>query len=421
MNKREFLQIITSMGLTTAFWQDLAAFDTNQEYQTLSRLSNDEEKFWKHIRSLYELKPDYINLENGWYNIIPKPILKAYFEEIHKLNLEGTYYMRTRLFDDNIEVRKQLAQLVGCSYEELIITRNTTESIDTVIAGIDWKPGDEVIFNTQEYPAMIDMFKVQARRYGIVNKIISIPNDPKSDEEIVSLYEKAITPKTRVILVSHIINITGHILPVRKICDMARNRGIFTIVDGAHAVAHFDFKISDLNCDAYASSLHKWLSVPLGAGMLYLRKDRIKEIWCLFGETAYPDEDIRKLNHIGTHPAHTVLTIPASIEFYQKIGAKRKENRLRYVQEYWTSKVRGVPNIFLNTPSQSHRACGIANVGIQHIKPANLAKILLEKYKIWTVAIDHPEVQGVRITPNIFTTTDELDKLVAALIELSKK
>jgi selenocysteine lyase/cysteine desulfurase len=419
MEKREFLQTLLTMGLSTTFWKDLAAFDTQTEYKTLQDIQENE-KFWKHIRSLYTLKDDYINLENGWYNFMPKPILKAYFEQVEYLNREGTYYMRTRLFEDNIEIRKQLAKIVGCNYEELVITRNTTESIDTVIAGTDWKQGDEIVFNAQEYPAMIDMFKVISRRYGTVNKIISVPNNPQTDEEIVELYRKAITPKTKMILVSQMINITGHILPVKKICDMAREKGIFTIVDGAHAIAHLDFKISDLNCDAYASSLHKWLTVPLGAGLLYVRKEKIKDIWCLFGETAYPDDDIRKLNHTGTHPAHTILTIPACIEFYQTIGAKRKEDRLRFIQEYWTKKVRPLPNVILNTPEQSQRACGIANVGIKHIKPADLAKILLDKYKIWTVAIDHPEVQGVRITPNVFTTTEELDKLVQAITELNK-
>lgn len=418
MEKRTFLQTLLTMGLSTVFWQDLAAFNTDAEYKALSNI-HDDEKFWKHIRTLYTLKEEYINLENGWYNFLPKPILKAYFEQIEKLNREATYYMRTRLFEDNIEVRKQLATLTGCSYEELVITRNTTESIDTIIAGTDWKQGDEVIFNAQEYPAMIDMFKIQARRYGIVNKIISVPNHPQSDEEIVDIYRKAITPKTKMLLVSHIINITGQVLPVKKICDMARREGIFTIIDGAHAVAHIDFKISDLNCDVYASSLHKWLSVPLGAGLLYVRKEKIKDIWCLFGETGYPDEDIRKLNHTGTHPAHTILTIPDCIEFYKMTGIQRKEKRLRYIQQYWTEKVRNIPNIIINTPQQSERTCAIANVGIKHIKPADLAKILLNKYKIWTVAIDHPEVQGVRITPNIYTTTQELDTLVQALKELS--
>lgn len=419
MEKRTFLQTLFSMGFSTLFWQDLAAFNTQEVYQTLSD-TQDDEKFWKHIRSLYTLKEEYINLENGWYNFLPKPILKAFFEQVEKLNREATYYMRTRLFDDNIEVRKQLANLVGCSYEELVITRNTTESINSVILGMDWKAGDEVIFSTQEYPAMIDMLKVQARRYGIVNKIITVPNNPKNDEEIVELYEKAITPRTKMILVSHMINITGQILPVKKICDMARKHGIFTIVDGAHAVAHLDFKISDIGCDVYASSLHKWLSVPLGAGLLYVKKDKIKDIWCLFGETAYPDEDIRKLNHTGTHPAHTILTIPVCIEFYQKLNPKRKEQRLRFIQEYWTKAVRNLPNVIVNTPEQSERACGIANVGIKHIKPTELAKILLDKYKIWTVGIEHPEVQGVRITPNVYTTTQELDKLIQAITELSK-
>jgi selenocysteine lyase/cysteine desulfurase len=248
-----------------------------------------------------------------------------------------------------------------------------------------------------------------------VNKIISLPNHPTSDEEIVDLYAQAISPKTRLLMICHMVNITGQILPVRKIVDMAHQRGVDVIVDGAHAFAHLDFKIADLNCDYYATSLHKWLGCPLGAGILYVKKEKIKGIWPLFGETNFADDDIRKLNHTGTHPVHTDLTIADAISFHEKIGIQRKEARLRYLQAYWTKQVRSIAGIVVNTPADSQRACGIANVGIARMKPADLAKTLLEKHKIWTVAIDYANVKGVRITPHLYTSTAELDALVKAL------
>jgi selenocysteine lyase/cysteine desulfurase len=253
----------------------------------------------------------------------------------------------------------------------------------------------------------------------MVNKIISIPNHPKSDEEIVKLYEDAITKNTKLIMLSHMINITGQILPVKKICDMAHAKGVKVLVDGAHAIAHFEFKISDLNCDYYASSLHKWLSVPLGAGMLYVQKNNIEGLWPLFGEQGYATNDIRKLNHTGTHPMHTELTIPFAINFYQTIGAQRKEERLQYLKQYWTNKVASNPNIILNTPLDAHRSCAIANVGIKNMAPAMMAETLLKKYKIWTVAISYANVHGCRITPNVYTTIKELDQFVSALNEMS--
>ncbi|WP_435357049.1 aminotransferase class V-fold PLP-dependent enzyme [Emticicia sp. SJ17W-69] len=420
MNKRQFIKTFAASSLTLpVLGKKIDKALSKFEQQTPEEIAQNED-FWAEIRRAYRIKPDYINLENGYYSFAPQETLEAFIGHVREVNFQGSYYMRTRQFDDKAEVRKKLAVLAGCSHEELIITRNTTESLDTVIAGYDWKAGDEAVMAMQDYGAMLDMFKLQARRYGIVNKIISIPNHPKSDEEIVEIYEKAITPKTRLLMVCHIVNITGHILPIKKICDMAHAKGVDVMVDGAHAFAHLDYKISDLGCDYYGSSLHKWLSVPLGAGLLYVKKDKISKLWQLFGDMGYKDDDIRKLNHTGTHPVHTDLAIANAIDFHQKIGIQRKEARLRFLQEYWTKQVRDLPNIVLNTSADSQRACGIANVGIKTIKPADLAKTLLTQYKVWTVAIDYANVQGCRITPNIYTSTAELDTFVAALKELSK-
>jgi selenocysteine lyase/cysteine desulfurase len=288
-----------------------------------------------------------------------------------------------------------------------------------IIGGMNWQPGDEAVMAEQDYGAMLDMFKQVGRRFGVVNKIVSVPNHPSSDEEIVELYATAITPKTKLLMVCHMINITGQILPVQKICDMAHSKGVKVMVDGAHAFAHINYAIPDLHCDYYGASLHKWLMVPLGAGLLYVKKENIPAVWPILAEGGRKEDDILRLNHTGTHPVHTDLTIADAIDFHLKIGPKQKEDRLRMLQHYWTDKVRNVEGVVLNTPADPARACGIANVGISKMKPALLAETLLKKYRIWTVAIDYANVQGVRIAPSIYTTTHELDVLVNALKELA--
>jgi selenocysteine lyase/cysteine desulfurase len=327
--------------------------------------------------------------------------------------------MRTRQHDDKRRVSARLAAMAGCAPEELIITRNTTESLDTVIAGYDWKPGDEAVMAAQDYGAMLDMFALQARRYGIVNRVVSLPADPRSDDEIVRLYADAITPRTRLLMVCHMVNVTGQILPVRAIADMAHARGVDVMVDGAHTFAQLAFRVPDLGGDYYGASLHKWLGAPLGAGILYVRRDKIASLWPLYGDESVPATDIRKLNHTGTHPVHTDLAIEHAIDAHERIGAARKEARLRRLQQYWTSRVRGTPNVVLNTPADPRRSCAIANVGVTTMPPAELAKALFDRYRVWTVAIDMPTVRGVRVTPHVFTTTAELDVLVRAIKELA--
>jgi selenocysteine lyase/cysteine desulfurase len=419
MNKREFIRNMALAGLALPLSATgLDRFNKKYSAYAAPALAS-EEDYWLSLRQQYMLKPEYINLENGYYSIMPESTLSAYVEHVKKMNMDGSYYMRTRMGNDKQETRQLMADFLDCPAEEVIITRNTTESIDTVISGTDWKKGDEIIFALQDYGSVQDMFKQQARRYGTKNVIVSIPNIPLSDDEIVALYKNAMTPKTRLISLSHMINITGQILPVKKICGMAHRSGVKVLVDGAHAVGHFEFRIRDLDCDYYASSLHKWMGAPLGAGLLYVKKEHIPALWPLFGDSNFADNDIRKLNHTGTQPMHVELAIRNAIEFHNAIGTRRKEERLRYLQNYWTSKVRNVKGIRLNTPSDPARCCGIANAGIIKMKPAETARILFDKYRIWTVAIDSINVQGVRVTPHVFTTTQELDMLVSALLEIS--
>jgi selenocysteine lyase/cysteine desulfurase len=418
MDKRSFLKNLGMLPIAgVPLWQSLDSLIKQTSNVSAEVLAKDED-FWEAIRGGYKIKPDYINLENGYYCFLPQEILESYINHIREVNYQGSYYMRTVQWDNKKKIAAKLGELAGCTPEELIITRNTTESLDMIIGGQNWKPGDEAVMAEQDYGAMLDMFKQVEARYGVVNKIVSVPNHPASDEEIVNLYASAITDKTKLLMVCHMVNITGQILPVRKICDMAHGKRVEVLVDGAHAFAHINFSIPDLDCDYYGASLHKWLSVPLGAGILYVKKGKASKVWPLLGESGRTGDDIYRLNHIGTHPVHTDLTIANAIDFYLKIGRERKESRLRYLQTYWTSKVRNLPHIEVNTPADPTRHCGIGNVGIKGMKPQVLAETLLKEYKIYTVAIDGAGVHGCRITPNLYTTTRELDTFVEALKKL---
>ncbi|HWK03544.1 MAG TPA: aminotransferase class V-fold PLP-dependent enzyme [Puia sp.] len=421
MDKRTFLKGMAIAGLGAPLSRSALAEWVGRFGQEPAGSLADKEDFWAGIRGGYRLTPEYINLENGYYNIQPGEILEAFIGHVRAVNYEGAHYMRTVQFDNKKAVTAKLAALAGCSSEELIITRNTTESLDMIIAGYPWKQGDEAIMAEQDYGAMLRMFRQAERRHGIVRKVISIPNHPSSDEEIVDIYAKAITPRTRLLMVSHIVNITGQVLPVRKIGEMAHARGVEVMVDGAHSFAHIRHAIPDLQCDYYGASLHKWLSVPLGAGLLYVKKEHTEKIWPLLAEPDDSARGITLLNHTGTLPVHTDLAISDAIDYYTTLGAERKEVRLRYLQQYWTTRARTLPKVVVNTPADPARTCGIANVGIQGMKPADLADRLLHQYKIYTVAIDSPAagVQGCRITPNVFTLPEELDVLVRALKELS--
>lgn len=422
MDKRTFLKTFAlgSLSMPVTF-PALEQLIDSVQHVAPEKLAMDED-FWLQIRAGYRLKPDYINLESGYYCFMPQEILEGFIHHVREVNYQNSYYLRTVQFPNKKRVTEQLAKLADCDPGELAITRNTTESLDTIIGGIPWQAGDEAVMALQDYGAMLNMFDLQHERYGMINKKISLPNHPKTDDEIVHLYERAITPKTKLLMVCHIVNITGQILPVKKIIDMAHQKGVEVMVDGAHAFAQFRFSIRDLNCDYYGASLHKWLSAPLGAGLLYVKKEKIPKIWPLFAEGKLDNEqDIRKLNHTGTHPVHTDLAILNALEYYKRLGPERKETRLKYLQHYWTSKLRYTSGVLINTPSDPVRHCAIGNVGVEGLEPSKLAELLLKEYRIWTVAINRPGVKGVRITPNIYTTTEELDSFVEAILEISKR
>ncbi len=407
------------MGITASpFIGQIEKLVSSVEHLSPLQLAADED-FWATIRADYKLKPDYINLENGYYCFLPQQTLNHLIDHIKEVNYQGSYYMRTVQWENKKQVAEKLAAIVNCGTDELIITRNTTESLDTIIGGFPWQAGNEAIMARQDYGAMLNMFKQVERRHGIKRVVIDVPMHPQSDEEVVAAYEAAITENTKLLMVCHLINITGHILPIRKICDMAHAKGVEVMVDGAHAFAQIEVDMKALDCDYYGTSLHKWMSVPLGAGFLYVKKSKIAQIWPMFAEGDIQPDDVRRLNHTGTHPVYTDLAIANAIDYHNAIGLERKSARLRFLQNYWTDQVRDLGHIVLNTPKDRQRSCAIANVGIKGMKPADLSKTLLEKYKIWTVAIDGAGVHGCRITPNVYTSLQELDVFVAALKDMA--
>ncbi|MEE3108951.1 MAG: aminotransferase class V-fold PLP-dependent enzyme, partial [Pseudomonadota bacterium] len=403
MDRRAFLKGTTLATLA-------APLLLSQVHQAVAAVSGksaealaQDEGFWRSVRGDYRLKPDYINLENGYYCFMPEATLERQVAHLRRINYEGAYYMRTDRQDNKRLVAEKVGAVVGAPAEEIAITRNATESLDLVIGGLDWKAGDEAVMAAQDYGAMQNHFKLVARRYGVVNKVISVPNHPESDEALVALYADAITDKTRLLMISHMINITGQVLPVRKICDMAHARGVEVLVDGAHAYAHVPFQMDELDCDYYGASLHKWLSAPLGAGLLYVKKEKISALWPLLAARDLPDDDIRRLNHTGTDPVHVDLGILDALEYQAALGLPRKAARLHFLQRYWSEQLRAAPGVVVNTPADPARHGGIGNVGLERWDPRDLAKTLLEEHRIFTVGIDRPGVQGLRVTPNLYT------------------
>lgn len=425
VERRSFIKTIGTLtfgatvfpSLNLLFVDDVKAAAERVASKSPKEVAQDEE-FWSHVRQAYSVSPDFINLENGYFSPAATVTLDAQVRDIRMINEIPSFYMRRRQVDERMAVKKELAVFAGCSPEEIVITRNTTESLDTIISGLDLKSGDEAIMTNQDYGSMLEAFNQQSRRYGVVNRIIELPLHPKDSNEIVRAFEQAITSRTKVILLTHMVNLTGQILPARGVCDMAHAHGVEVILDAAHSFAQIDFTIPETHCDYMGASLHKWLCAPLGNGLLYVRKDRIKNVWPLFGDKTYPPDDIRKFEHIGTHPVGNTLPIVDALHFHNSIGSKRKEERLRYLKNYWVDKVKDLPKVKINTPFEDSRSCAIANVAIEGKAPAQVADYLFEKHKIFTVAIDTEAVKGVRVTPHLYTTLEDLDKLVIAIREL---
>jgi len=351
-----------------------------------------------------------INLNNGGVSPCPKMVMDTETRYLEVENMSPSYYM-WNVLDPGIEtVRRRIAREFGCDAEEIAITRNASESLETVQLGMALKAGDEVLTTTQDYPRMLTTWEQRARRDGIVLKKIHFPVPPPSLDHLAGLIEAGVTPRTKVIHICHITNLTGQIFPVKKICQMARARGIEVVVDGAHAFCQFPFKHADLDCDYYGASLHKWTLAPIGTGFLYVRRSKIEKIWPLMAAPAAMGANIRKFEEIGTHPASQRGAIAEALNFHDSIGGERKAERFRYLRKRWSNRLRPLPGVKLLSSDDPEMSCAIGLLSVEGIPGHELSKYLWEKHRIWTVGIDvKGEFNGIRITPNVYTTLEEID------------
>jgi selenocysteine lyase/cysteine desulfurase len=397
------------------------AFAKQAEYH-MARIANygnggdvDDEDFWGWIREAYTMSPNIINFNNGGVAPQPKVVQDAHIRYYQYCNEAPTYYMWQILDQGREPLRQKLAEVAGCDAEEIAINRNSTEGLNSVIFGLNLNKGDEVVLSKMDYPNMINAWKQREKRDGIKLIWLDLQMPMLHDDDIVKAYTSAFTSKTKVVHVTHLVNWTGQILPIKKIADEAHKKGIEVIGDGAHTFAHFEFKIPDLGCDYFATSLHKWLSAPFGSGLLYIKKEKIKNVWALLSNNEPDGPDIRKFESLGTRSFASDMAIGTAVDFYQVIGAKRKEDRLRFLKDHWVNKVKDLPKIHFYQPNTKHQSCAIANVGVLGKKPEEVSGELFSKHKIHTVAINWENVHGVRVTPNVYSTTKELDKLASAL------
>jgi selenocysteine lyase/cysteine desulfurase len=390
------------------------------EGHTPQELAADEE-YWSVIQQAYTVNPNMVNLNNGGVSPSPRVVQEA-VERFNQLSNEAPSYYMWRILDQGREpVRYKLATLAGCSPNEIAINRNATEALNTVIFGYPFKAGDEVIGTKQDYPNMIQAYRQRALRDGIVYTQLSFDFPIEDDHSIVAAFEKAITPRTKLIHITHIINWVGQIMPVKKIASMAHARGIEVIVDGAHSFGLLDFKIPDLECDYFGTSLHKFLSAPIGSGMLWIHANKIEKIWPLLCNDKPLSNDIRKFETLGTRSFPIEQGIGEAVNFHVAIGPKRKEERVRYLKNYWATKAAQIPGVKIHTSLKDKYACGICGVTIDGMTPAALDGALYTNYKIHTVGIVWENISCVRITPHVYTRLEDLDKLVAALTEIAAK
>jgi isopenicillin-N epimerase len=369
-----------------------------------------EEAYWSHIQRAFDVDRTIVNLNNGGCSPTPTHVLAAMIRDIEFSNELPVHHMWNVLEPRIESVRRELAREFGCAPEEMAITRNASESLETLIFGLDLERGDEVIVTNQNYPRMLTSWEQRGRRDGVVVKAISFPVPPASAADVVDRFRRAITPRTRVIEITHITNLSGQILPVRDVVRIARERGIEVFVDGAHAFAHFPFRRDDLECDYYGTSLHKWLLAPIGTGFLYVRREQQKKIWPLMAAPAKMDEDVRKYEEIGTHPAANHNAIAAALAFHREIGAERKAARLRWLRDRWAKRLLAAsPRVRVLPPLNATEAGGIGLLHVEGVDTEKLQAHLWDKHKILTTPIVHPEFNGLRITPNVYTRPDEVD------------
>ena len=413
MLRRDFLTAGAAVTLNVgAIAESLAAAS---RFTGAPQEAKDNEHFWFQIQRAFTVDRSIINLNSGGVSPSPSVVHDALKRHLDLSNAGPSYFMWRVLEPQRETARARLARLFGADPEEIAITRNASEGLQICQFGFDLKPGDEVLCTDQDYGRMITTFKQRARREGVVLKTFRVPVPCDDTAAITAGYQANITPKTKLILMSHVINLTGLILPVKDVAALGRARGIPVIVDGAHGLAHFPFKHADLDCDYYATSLHKWLFAPVGCGMLYVRKALIPGLWPLMAADEKQAADIRKFEEIGTHPAANALAVSEAVAFHEGLGGERKAARLQFLRDRWTSRLAKLDRVKLLSSLKPGLGCGVATFAVDGLEAGKLADHLWEKRKIVVTPIDHPDVKGVRVSPSVWTQREEIDQFCEAV------
>jgi selenocysteine lyase/cysteine desulfurase len=426
--RRSFLQKFSALAALSATPPFLSSIEGKSFLRGIDRINGlsieesiQDETFWYQVRQAYTVSSSMINFNNG--GVCPQPkVVQEAVERYNRLSNETPSYYMWRILDEGREpLRRKLADLAGCSADEIAINRNSSEALETIIFGLRLQAGDEVVLSKQDYPNMINAWKQREKRDGIVLKWINLEFPSEDKNYIVKTYADAFTAKTKVVQITHLINWIGQILPVKEIAREAHKRGIEVLVDGAHTFAHFQYTIPELDCDYYGTSLHKWLCAPFGSGMLYVRKEKIKNLYPLLAAPDAESEDIRKFENLGTRSFAIEQGINQAIDFHDMIGGERKEKRLHYLKNYWAEKVQSLPKVQVKTSLKLEYGCAIGMVAIDGKKPGEVADYFFRNFKIHSVPIEWENIKGVRLTPNVYTTIKEVETLVTAIQQLSKQ
>lgn len=383
------------------------------------QIAPSDERYWSGIRSQYDPSPGFINLENGYFGMASRPVMDALEAHNRLVNREAAFFMRTKFPQRLADVVQSLAAFSGAGADEILIVRNPTEGMNILIQGYPFRPGDEVVVADQDYDSVKETLTMMEQRGRFRLAPVQLPFHPADDEEILAVYRRAITPKTRVLIVTHLLHRTGQILPVAKIARMAHDLGIDVFVDAAHSFAHIDYRLPELHSSFVVVHLHKWLGAPLGVGMLYIRRDRIADIAPLYGDTSHAIDDIRKLARFGTTPPGPILAIEDAIAFHNGIGGRNKEMRLRYLKECWVNEAKKLPRVELMIPDAPERSCAIAAFRVKDRDAQAVVDYLLQEHRIFTVAPVVGSTRVVRVTPHLYNSPEEMAKLVHALRQLS--
>jgi isopenicillin-N epimerase len=433
--RRDFLKGL-GLGLTSLGFFGLSGKEALAKIQgkvaevkhlSAAEVAKDED-FWFHVQQAFNTDRSIVNLNNGGVHPSPKIVMDALKKYMDFANgapvLNEWQYLRPR----EEMIRKKIADTFGCSPEEIAIVRNVTEALQIALLGLELKPGDEVLTTTHDYPSMKNALFQREKREGVKAKLFPFPYPLENLNELADLFEKNVTPRTKMILICHITNLTGQIFPVKAICQMARERGIEVVIDGAHAFGHFEFRQKDLDCDIYGANLHKWMMAPIGTGFLYVKKEKISKIWPLFPAPDPLGDDIRKFEHVGTQPEYLKLAVGDALDFHHGIGGKRKEERLRYLRNCWAKALEKLPGVRILTSYDPEQSCGIGTFTVENMDMGQLSRVLFDKHKIYVITVGVPameetgeNISGMRVTPSIYTTLRDLDMFIEAVTHYVKK